>query len=29
MVIAVVACVLAIVGVAVWRLNKTVDQNSH
>jgi hypothetical protein len=28
-VIAVVACVLAIVGIAVWRLNKTVDQDSR
>jgi hypothetical protein len=29
MVIAVVACVLAAVGVGVWRLNRIVDQNTH
>jgi hypothetical protein len=29
MVIAVVACVLAIVAIGVWRLNRTVDQNTH
>jgi len=29
MVIAVVACVLAVVVIGVWRLNRTVDQNTH